>query len=226
MSNSSLVNYVKISPNQSGERTQKITRITPHCVVGQCTVEGLGEWFARPRLKASSNYGIGYNGKVGMYVPEDCRSWCSSSRDNDQRAVTIECASDTKEPYTMTPVVYKTLVELCTEICKRHGKTQLLWIADKERALGYKLAEGEMLLTVHRWFAAKSCPGEWLYSRLGQLADEVTKRLTTAGQADEVIYRVQIGAYKSAANAKKMCDKARAAGFDAFITEARKVIDI
>lgn len=221
MSNSGLVDYVKISPNQSGERTQKITRITPHCVVGQCTVEGLGEWFARPGLNASSNYGIGCDGKIGMYVPEDCRSWCSSNADNDQRAVTIECASGTKEPYPMLPAVYDKLVELCTEICKRHGKTRLVWIANREQALRYKLADGEMLLTVHRWFAAKSCPGEWLYSRLGVLADEVTRRLSAA-PADDVIYRVQIGAYKSVANAKKMCDRAQAAGFDAFITEVRK----
>ena len=99
MSNSTLINYTILSPNHSGQRTKKITRITPHCVVGQCSVETLGSIFAPTSKQASCNYGIGADGRVGMYVEEKNRSWCSSSNANDQRAVTIECASDTSEPY-------------------------------------------------------------------------------------------------------------------------------
>ena len=99
--NSSMVVYTKLSPNHSGQRTHSIDRITPHCVVGQCTAEGLGEWFEKTSTQASSNYGIDKNGRVGMYVEEKNRSWCSSSNANDQRAVTIECASDNAEPYAM-----------------------------------------------------------------------------------------------------------------------------
>ena len=133
MSNSSMISYTKLSPNNSGERTMNIDRITPHCVVGQCSVETLGKIFSNTSIKASSNYGIGVDGRVGMYVPENKRSWCSSSAENDQRAVTIECASDTNEPYRMNDAVYKTLVKLCVDICKRNYKTALLWLGDKEK---------------------------------------------------------------------------------------------
>ena len=95
--NSSLVSYTKLSPNHSGQRTHSIDRITPHCVVGQCSVETLGNIFLPTSRQASSNYGIGVDGRVGMYVEEKNRSWCSSSAANDQRAVTIECASDNTE---------------------------------------------------------------------------------------------------------------------------------
>lgn len=179
MSNSKLVDYVKISPNNSGKRTKKIDRITPHCVVGQCSVETLGNIFADAKKRASSNYGIGYNGRIGMYVPENMRSWCSSSRANDQRAVTIECASDSKSPYAMNKNVYKSLVALCVDICRRNGKTKFLWFADENKTLRYKPDADEMIITVHRWFANKSCPGDWLYSRLDDLAVEVTKKLQT-----------------------------------------------
>ena len=105
--NSKLVAYTKLSPNHSGQRTHSIDRITPHCVVGQCTAEGLGDWFAQSSIQASSNYGIDRDGRVGLYVEEKNRSWCSSSNANDQRAITIECASDTSEPYAFRDVVYK-----------------------------------------------------------------------------------------------------------------------
>ena len=175
--NSSLVSYTKLSPNHSGQRTHSIDRITPHCVVGQCSVETLGSIFLPASRQASSNYGIGVDGRVGMYVEEKNRSWCSSSSANDQRAVTIECASDTTEPYAFKDVVYNRLVELCTDICKRNGKTKLLWLGDKAKTLNYSPASDEMVLTVHRWFANKSCPGNWMYARMGDLASKVTAAL-------------------------------------------------
>lgn len=175
--NSSMVVYKKLSPNHSGQRTHSIDRITPHCVVGQCTAEGLGDWFAKSSTQASSNYGIDKDGRVGMYVEEKNRSWCSSSNANDQRAVTIECASDTSEPYAFRDVVYQTLIKLCIDICKRNGKNKLIWFGDKDKTLNYSPKSGEMILTVHRWFANKSCPGNWMYARMGDLAEKVTKAL-------------------------------------------------
>lgn len=175
--NSKMVAYTKLSPNHSGQRTHTIDRITPHCVVGQCTAEGLGDWFAKSSTQASSNYGIDRDGRVGLYVEEKNRSWCSSSNANDQRAITIECASDTAEPYAFRDVVYQTLIKLCVDICKRNGKKKLIWFGDKDKTLNYSPKSDEMILTVHRWFANKSCPGNWLYSRLGKLATEVTKQL-------------------------------------------------
>ncbi len=183
--NSSLVAYTKLSPNHSGQRTMKIDRITPHCVVGQCTAEGLGDWFHRPSTQASSNYGIDKDGRVGLYVEEKNRSWCTSSNENDQRAVTIECASGKVEPYAMNEVVYDRLIDLCVDICQRNGKKKLLWFGDKDKSLSYQPKEDEMLITVHRWFANKSCPGNWLYARLGDLAAKVTARLS-GGEAEAI----------------------------------------
>lgn len=174
--NSPLVSYTKLSPNHSGQRTHSIDRITPHCVVGQCSVETLGNVFLPTSCQASSNYGIGVDGRVGMYVEEKNRSWCSSSAANDQRAVTIECASDATEPYAFKDVVYQRLIELCTDICKRNGKTKLLWLGDEDKTLGYTPALDEMVLTVHRWFANKSCPGDWMYARMGDLAKRSRRR--------------------------------------------------
>ena len=162
--NSPMVSYTKLSPNHSGQRTHSIDRITPHCVVGQCSVETLGRIFTPTSKQASSNYGIGLDGRVGMYVEEKNRSWCSSSNANDQRAVTIECASDSTEPYAFKDVVYQTLIKLCVDICQRNGKTKLLWLGDKDKTLNYAPKANEMILTVHRWFANKSCPGNWMYA--------------------------------------------------------------
>ena len=181
--NSPMVSCTKLSPNHSGQRTHSIDRITPHCVVGQCSVETLGNVFLPKSRQASSNYGIGVDGRVGMYVEEKNRSWCSSSASNDQRAVTIECASDSKAPYAFKDVVYNKLIELCTDICKRNGKTRLLWLGDKDKTLGYTPAPDEMVLTVHRWFANKSCPGDWMYARMGDLAEKVTAALGGQTQA-------------------------------------------
>lgn len=177
MSNSSLVSYTKLSPNHSGQRTHSIDRITPHCVVGQLSAESICGCFTSTSRQASCNYGIGTDGRISLCVEEKNRSWCSSSNANDQRAVTIECASDMSEPYAMNSKVYASLINLCVDICKRNGKKKLLWLGDKTKTLNYSPKSDEMVITVHRWFANKSCPGNWLYARLGDLATQVTKKL-------------------------------------------------
>lgn len=177
MSNSKLVSVTKLSPCHSGLRTHTIDRITPHCVVGQLSAESICNCFTSPSREASCNYGIGKDGRVALIVEEKNRSWCSSSNANDQRAVTIECASGLEEPYTMNSKVYKSLVKLCVDICRRNNKTKLLWFNGKAKTLNYNPKSNEMVLTVHRWFDNKSCPGNWLYSRLGKLAKTVTKKL-------------------------------------------------
>lgn len=177
MSNSKLVDCTVKSPNHSGKRTHKIDRITPHCVVGQLYAESIGYCLNKPSVRASANYGIGTDGRVCLIVDECNRSWCSSSADNDQRAVTIECASDLKHPYAMNKKVYNKLVDLCVDICKRNGIKTLLFLGNKEKSLAYKPKSGEAVLTAHKWFANKACPGEWLYSRYDDLAKEVTKKL-------------------------------------------------
>ena len=177
--NSPLVVYTNLSPNHSGQRTHSIDRITPHCVVGQLSAESICGCFISPSRQASCNYGIGKDGRVSLCVEEKNRSWCSSSAANDQRAITIECASDLTHPYAMNSAVYTSLIKLCTDICKRNGKTKLLWLGDKNKTLNYAPASDEMVLTVHRWYANKACPGDWLYSRLSDLAAKVTAALGT-----------------------------------------------
>jgi len=175
--NSPLVAYTKISPNKTSPRNKPIDRVSIHCVVGQCSVETIGQVFAPTSRQASSNYGVGYDGKVGMYCEEKDRSWCTSSGANDHRAITIEVASDTKHPYAVNDKAYAATLDLVTDICRRNGKKKLLWFGDKEKTLDYNPAPDEMVLTVHRWFAAKACPGDYLYERHGAIAAEVTKRL-------------------------------------------------
>ena len=230
---STLVSCVVPSPNNSGPRAYPVTRITPHCMVGQLSAKRCGDLFARSSYQASSNYGIGTDGEIGLYVDETKRSWCSSNADNDNRAITIECASNTVSPYAMNSKVYASLVKLCVDICMRYEKTKLIWFGDKNKTLAYKPKDNEMILTVHRWFAQKSCPGDWLYSRLGKLAEQVTKELTgtekkegTDPVADEKkqenagkLYRVQCGAFLKMENAEKRVRDLKAAGFDAVIME-------
>lgn len=177
MSNSPLVDCTVLSPNHSGKRTKNLCRITPHVVVGQLTAECIGENFINASRQASCNYGIGYDGRVVLVVDEANRSWCSSSNDNDQQAVTIECASDKTHPYAINDAVYSKLKLLCIDICRRNGKTKLLWLGSKETTQAYTPKDDEMVLTAHRWFANKACPGEWLYSRYGELANAVTVAL-------------------------------------------------
>lgn len=193
MSNSK-TDIVNLSPNNSGTRTSGICRITPHCVVGQASVEWIGNYFKSPSVEASCNYAIGCDGRTILVVDESKRSWCSSNEDNDQKAVTIECASDSTNPYAMNEKVFAKLISLCTDICKRNGKNKLLWFADKDKSLNYTPKSNEMILTVHRWFANKSCPGDWLYSKLDDVAQQVTKALTSKSQSvSNATYKVIIG---------------------------------
>lgn len=222
MSNSPLVNYTKISPNKSSPRNHKIDTVTIHCVVGQCSVETLGNVFAPTSRQASSNYGIGYDGRIGMYVEEKDRSWCSSNAANDNRAITIEVASDTKEPYAVNAKAYAALIDLLVDICKRNGIKELVWSTNKADRVNHK---NGCNMTVHRDYANKSCPGTYLYERHAQIASEVNKRLgsTNIKPAPEKpsggLYRVQTGAFKSKTNADAMLAKVKAKGFDTYMVK-------
>lgn len=222
MSNSPLVSYTKISPNKSSPRNHKIDTVTIHCVVGQCSVETLGNVFAPASRQASSNYGIGYDGRIGMYVEEKDRSWCSSNAANDNRAITIEVASDTKEPYAVNAKAYAALIDLLVDICKRNGIKELVWSTNKADRVNHK---NGCNMTVHRDYANKSCPGTYLYERHAQIASEVNKRLgsTNIKPAPEKpsggLYRVQTGAFKVKANADAMLAKVKAKGFDTYMVK-------
>lgn len=182
MSNSPLVSYTKISPNKTSPRNHKIDTVTIHCVVGQCSVETLGNIFAPASRQASANYGIGVDGRVGMYVEEKDRSWCSSNAANDHRAVTIEVASDTTEPYAVNAKAYAALIDLLVDICRRNGITKLVWSTNKADRVNHK---NGCNMTVHRDYANKSCPGTYLYERHAQIASEVNKRLGSTTTSPE-----------------------------------------
>ena len=181
MSNSPLVNYTRLSPNHSGKRNHKIDTISIHCMAGNLTVESCGRLFSDPSRKASSNYGIGSDGRIGLYVDEANRSWCTSSRSNDNRAVTIEVANISGSPdYRVSERAYDALIDLLVDICKRNGIPELRWSADK-KLIGQTDKQN---MTVHRWFANKACPGEWLYSHHGQIAADVNQRLNGDDDVD------------------------------------------
>ena len=173
MSNSSLVSYTKISPNKTSPRNHVIDTITIHVYVGKASVESMGAWFAETSARCSCNYAIGADGRIALIVDEKDRSWCSSSGSNDHRAITIECASDRTDPYAINDKVYKSLINLCADVCKRNNIKELKWKADKS-LIGQVDKQN---MTAHRWFANKSCPGEYVYSRLGQIAKEVNAKL-------------------------------------------------
>lgn len=172
--NSPLVTYTKLSPNHSGQRKHAIDTITIHCVVGQLSVETIGNIFAPTSRQASSNYGIGKDGRIGMYVEEKNRSWCTSSSANDNRAITIEVASDTKHPYAVNDKAYAALLDLVTDICRRNGIKKLVWSTVKNDRVNHL---NGCNMTVHRDYANKSCPGDYLYNLHGEIAAEVNKRL-------------------------------------------------
>lgn len=186
MSNSKLASVTLISPNKNSPRNKPIDRISIHCFVGQVTAKRGCEVFQPTSKKASCNYVVGYDGSIGLCVDEGDRSWCTSSAANDHRAVTIETASDNKDPYAVTDKAYAALLDLVEDICRRNGKTKLLWLGDKDKTLSYAPKAGEMVMTVHRWFANKACPGDYLYERHSEIAAEVTRRLK--GEDDEVSY--------------------------------------
>lgn len=219
MSNSKLISYTKISPNRTSPRNHKIDTVTIHCVVGQCSVETLGNIFAPTSRQASCNYGIGADGRIGMYCEEKDRSWCSSNAANDNRAITIEVASDTKHPYAVNAKAYAALIDLLVDICKRNGIPRLVWSASKADRVNHK---NGCNMTVHRDYANKSCPGEYLYSRHAQIASEVNKRLgstDTRPQPEKVLYRVQTGAFRNKASAEALLQQVKAKGFDTYMVK-------
>ena len=226
MSNSSLISYTKLSPNHSGKRTHAIDTISIHCMAGNLSIESCGNLFANRSAGASSNYGIGSDGRIALYVDEANRSWCTSSSSNDHRAITIEVANTKAgEPYPISNEAYDSLIKLCADICKRNNIKQLLWKADKS-LIGQVDKQN---MTVHRWFAAKSCPGQWLYENHGKIANDVNKLLgnttietsskpqVTTNNTTTVMYCVQINAYSNKAVAESQLQKIKAAGINAFI---------
>lgn len=228
MSNSNLVTYTKLSPNHSGKRTHVIDTITIHHMAGNLDVVVCGNIFANTARQASSNYGVHEN-QIGLYVDEANRSWCSSNRENDQRAITIEVSNDTagvkNKTWTVSDTTYKTLIKLLVDICKRNGIKQLIWSNNKSDRVN---RVNGCNMTVHQDFAATMCPGPYLYSKMADIAKKVNEELFISNTVDvkpttptttTKLYRPQVGAYKVKANADKMEAKLKADGFKTYVTK-------
>ena len=175
MSNSPLVVYTKISPHKTSPRNHKIDTITIHHMASNATIERCGDVFQT--REASTNYGIGTDGRVGMYVEEKDRSWASANKANDHRAVTIELANDggASTNWHVSDTTIEKCIELCVDICKRNGIEKLNFTGDKSGNL-----------TMHKWFIATTCPGPYLESKFPYIANEVNKRLGNADMSTEI----------------------------------------
>lgn len=193
---------INISPNRTSPRNHKIDTITIHCFVGQVTAQRGCEVFANSQRKASANYVVGYDGSVGMSCPEEDRSWCSSNAVNDNRAITIEVASETTYPYKVTDAALKSLIDLLVDVCKRNNIKQLLWKNDPT-LIGQVDKQN---MTLHRWFANKACPGDYLIEKHPYIVQEVNSRLG-------VLYRVQCGVFALQVNAFAMERRLMQIGF-------------
>lgn len=184
MSNSPLATYTRITKNKTSPRNHAIDTITIHCIVGQWTAKQGCDYFATTDRQCSANYVVGKDGSIGLSVDEKDRSWCSSNGTNDNRAITIEVASDTTHPYAVTAKAYAALLDLVTDICKRNGIKKLVWSTNKNDRVNHR---NGCNMTVHRDFANKACPGEYLYSRHGEIAAEVNRRLHGASNGGGVV---------------------------------------
>lgn len=176
MGYSSLVDYIKISPNKTSPRNHKIDTITIHCMAGNLTIETCANVFAHTSRQASSNYGVGTDGRIGCYVDENDRSWCSSNRANDMRAITIEVANDggADTGWHVSGVAMNSLIKLVADICKRNNIKKLVWSDNKDDRINHR---NGCNMTVHRDFKNKACPGDYLMSKMPYIADEVNKLL-------------------------------------------------
>lgn len=203
MSNSSLVSYTKLSPNCDHPRNHAIDKITIHHMAGDLSVETCGNLFANPNREASANYGIGSDGRVGLYVDEGDRAWASASPSNDNRAVNIEVANDaTGGDWPVSNAAYSKLIDLCVDICQRNGIKALNYTGG---------ADGN--LTEHRMFVATACPGPYLHERMGRIAAEVNSRLSAqpAKSVDEVAREVIRGEWGNGSDRRQRLE---AAGYD------------
>lgn len=217
-SNSNLATYKNISKNKTVNRTHNIDTITIHCFVGQVTAKQGCDFFANTPKQCSANYVVGFDGSIGLSVEEKDRSWCSSNRENDMRAITIEVASEKSEPYSVTEKAYNALIKLLVDVCKRNNIKQLLWKNDKS-LIGQVDKQN---MTVHRWFSNKSCPGTYLFNKMGEIAKSVNAELNKeTNKNNRTIYRVQVGAFSVYENAVRLRDELKKNGYDCFIVEVK-----
>ena len=234
MSNSKLVSYKKITKNKTAPRNHKIDTITPHVVDGNLTIEALGTLFSGTR-QVSANYGIGSDGRIGLYVDEKDRSWCTGDKANDHRAITIEVSNDggKETGYHISDKALNSLIKLMADIAIRNGIKELKWKNDK-KLIGNVDKQN---ITVHRWFANKACPGDYMMSKMPYIVKEankiIAKNSKSGSNSKKELYRIrktwkdsksQIGAFEDLKNAKKFCD--RHPGYSVFDSSGKNLYTV
>lgn len=178
MSNSSLVCYTKWSPHCTKPRNSTIKGISIHTMAANGSVEGCGQVFQT--TKASSHYGIGADGRIGQYVDEKDRAWCCSHKvDHSVVCIEVHSIQNYREPYECTAKAYESLINLCVDICKRNGIKKLIWKEGKQYCPAFTGRWDVCNMVPHRYTTdkGKSCPGNYLFSKYGDIAREVNKRL-------------------------------------------------
>ena len=201
MSDSKLVSCIMISPNCHHPRNHKIDTITIHHMAGNLTVETCGQLFQRQSREASSNYGIGTDGRIGLYVHEEDRAWTSGSPANDHRAITIEVANDGGQEanWHVSEKAMASLIDLLVDVCRRNGIEKLVWSDSKEDRVNHR---NGCNMTVHRDFQATACPGPYLYSKQGWIAEQVNKRLEEKAPTEYDKFKSFMAQYKAEVAAK------------------------
>ena len=229
MSNSPLVTYTRLSPNCNKPRNHAIDTITIHCTAGQGTAQsilGLPSFTEYDPVNGySCNYAVGKDGSIGLCVEEANRSWCSSNKANDHRAITIEVSSESVSPYKVTEQALAALIDLLTDICQRNGIKRLVWSNNKSDRVNHR---GGCNMTCHRDFAAKACPGDYLYALEGNIAAAVNKRLEEGKEVTQEQFNAMMEVYltqqrekETSPWSKKAWEKAETAGvFDGTAPQA------
>ena len=229
MSNSPLVTYTRLSPNRTRPRNHAIDTVTIHCTAGQGTARQLLDQshFVTydPDNGVSCNYAVGRDGSIGLCVEEANRSWCSSNKANDHRAITIEVSSESVSPYKVTEQALAALIDLLVDICQRNGIKKLVWSNNKKDRVKHR---GGCNMTCHRDFAAKACPGDYLYALEGDIAAAVNKRLEEGKEVTQEQFNAMMEVYltqqrekETSPWSKKAWEKAETAGvFDGTAPQA------
>lgn len=188
--------WLPVPGKNYGIKVYPVTRVTVHHMAGNLTIESCQSVFNVPDRKASSNYGIGSDGRIGCYVDEDYAAWTSASYDNDNRAITIEVADEDCINWVPSKAAYDSTVRLCADICNRYGIVPT-YTGDTRGSF-----------TEHMMFAATGCPGPWWHERMPQFIQDVRQAMEgdDMPSAQEVAEAVWGYNYKGTARLSNMYD--------------------
>ena len=196
-----------LSPNYN-KRNAPILKFTPHHAAVVASAENVANTFKSAAREASSNYVIGGDGTIILCVPEEYRAWTSGNADNDHQAITVEVCNSTGAPdWKVSDAALEALINLGVDICKRYNLPGFTWTGNKNGTL-----------TIHKMFQATACPGPYLERKMPYIAEEITKRIKKK-EDDDMLYKVQVGAFSVKANAEKLLAELKAKGYNGFIVE-------